>query len=64
MKYSLRSLMIVVAVLPPLLAVVYFTVLLLWPVRGQVFMLTASISFLGAIAALLAHIHRYNRDKI
>ena len=56
--------MIVVAVLPPLLAVVYFTVLLLWPVRGQVLMMTASISFLGAIAALLAHIHRYNRDKI
>ena len=64
MKYSLRSLTIAVAVLPPLLAAVYFTVLLLWPVRGQVFMLTASISCLGAIAALLAHIHRYNRDKI
>ncbi len=64
MKYSLRSLLIAAMVAPPLLAAAYFLALLLWPVKVYVLLVYVSVLFLGAIATLMAHIHRSNRDKI
>jgi len=64
MKYSLRSLLIVGTLAPPLLAAAYFLALLVWPVKWGVLAVTVSVLFLGAIARLLAHIHYTNRDKL
>jgi hypothetical protein len=64
MKYSLRSLMIVVAVGPPLLAAAYFLALLAWPAKWNVLAAVVSVLFLGALVRLLGLIHHSNRDKI
>jgi hypothetical protein len=61
MKYSLRSLMIVAILAPPLLAAAYFWILF---VKWGVLLMAISVLFLGGLARLLAHIHYTNRDKI